>query len=412
MKFTDKIAALVDKVPYFRDHPKQALWIVGGVLAALIIAIVVLSVCIGVRSAQPEETVPTTVPTTEAPTTIPTTEAPTTIPTTEAPTTVPTTVPPETDPPVVYTNPLTGEVIEEVNENRPFAIIFNNIKAAMPQHGISAADVLCEALVEGTTRCLGICSDITDVETFGSIRSARPYFISLAQSFDAIFVHAGGSTEAYSILASNGWDHIDGVKGSGASKYYYRDQDRRAQGYSLEHTMFIRAESVIEYAEKMGCTMTREGGQDYGWTFSEEPSITGETATSIKAWFTTSGSVSSYIKSTTMDYNAEDGLYYASQYGTAWMDAGVDEQLSFRNVLILKAATVNQGDKSGHWTITLTGSGTGYYACGGQIVEINWSRESTSDPFSFTLADGTPLTLGVGKTYMGIIPGKGVVQYE
>ena len=373
-------------------------------------------------SKEPEPTIPTTVPTTVVPTTTvppttippttvpPTTVPPTTVPPTTETTTIPTTVP--TEPPVIYTNPLTGEVVEEVSEKRPFAVIFNNIKAAMPQHGIIAADVLCETLVEGTTRCLGICSDITNVKTFGSIRSARPYFISLAQSFDAVFVHAGGSTEAYSILASNGWDHIDGVKGNGASNYYYRDQDRRNQGYSLEHTMFIKPEDVIAYAEKMGCTLEREGGVEYGWTFAKKNKVSGDKAKNITLWFTTSGYISNYVKSTTFAYNKKAGVYYASQYNSPWIDKNVDKQLSFRNVLILRTEIVNQNDKSGHWTIPLIGSGTGYYAIGGKITEIQWSRASESDPLSFTLADGTPLTLGVGKTYIGIIPMKGVVEYS
>ena len=47
-------------------------------------------------------------------------------------------------------------------------------------------------------------------------------------------------------------------------------------------------------------------------------------------------------------------------------------------------------------------SGEGYFACDGQIVKIKWVREDLYGPFSYTLEDGTPLTLGVGKTYVGV----------
>jgi hypothetical protein len=37
------------------------------------------------------------------------------------------------------------------------------------------------------------------------------------------------------------------------------------------------------------------------------------------------------------------------------------------------------------------------------MVPIQWSRENATDPFLFTLEDGTPLTLGVGKTYIAVV---------
>lgn len=399
-------------------NSKRTVWIIiVAVLAVILCGLLALTVHFSSG-----DTAETTVPTTTAPaetTTAPveTTTAPveTTVPETTVPETTvpPTTEPVETEPPFLSYNPLTGEGLYEVSEDRPFAVVFNNIKAAQPQYGVGEADILCEILVEGTTRCLGIFYDFDGVTTFGSIRSARPYLVSLAQSFDAIFVHAGRSEECQTYLNTTGWDHIDGVHGSNAGKYYYRDQARKDAGYALEHTMFIKPENVVAYAKKMGCTMTRSGGVSYGWEFTQEPmSAQGETANKITHYFNLGSKGVTSSKSTTMEYNAEDGLYYAYQYGSAYKDAGSGKQLSFRNVLILKASTVSQGDSSGHLTITLTGSGTGYYACDGKLIPIQWSRSSASKPFTFTLEDGTVLNLAEGKTYMGFITGKGVVNYE
>jgi hypothetical protein len=61
--------------------------------------------------------------------------------------------------------------------------------------------------------------------------------------------------------------------------------------------------------------------------------------------------------------------------------------------------------------IDLEGKGTGYYACNGQVIPIKWSRESVYDPFTYTLKDGTPLTFGVGKTYIAIIPTNATVEW-
>lgn len=399
-----------------KKSSKRIVWILVIILLAVILCGLVLLMLQQSEAGNTEPPASTTTAptqTTTEPTSVPTTVPPTetTVPETTVP---PTTEPEPTEPPFLSYNPMTGEGLYEVSENRPYAIVFNNIKAAMPQYGVGEADILCEISVEGggsITRCLGIYYDLNDVEAFGSIRSARPYLVSLAQSFDAIFIHAGRSDECQTYLNNTDWDHLDGVHGDGS--YFYRDQDRINAGYSREHTMFIKPEKIIKGAKARKLTLTRDGGVSYGWEFIEGSAASeGETAEEVKVWFNQGSSTSKYIKNTTFEFNAEDGLYYASQHGSAYTDAGSGKQLSFRNLLILRAKTVNQGDKAGHLTITLTGSGTGYYACDGKIVEIKWSRESTSDPFTFELEDGTTLDLSVGKTYMGITTKKGVVEYE
>ena len=96
-------------------------------------------------------------------------------------------------------NPLTGEPLanpDAVN-NRPIACMLNNIHLAMPQHGVSQADIIFEYNVEGgITRMVGFFQDLTNVGTIGSTRSARPYFVETVLGMEAIYVHAGGSSEA------------------------------------------------------------------------------------------------------------------------------------------------------------------------------------------------------------------------
>lgn len=314
--------------------------------------------------------------------------------------------------PVQHTNPLTGEVMDGPMTNRPFAVMLNNIKAAMPQHGVSQADILYEILVEGNiTRCMGIYSSLADVGALGSIRSARKYYVDLAQSYDAIYLHAGGSDEAYTYLNSIRCDHIDGVKGANASKYFYRDQDRLNAGYKLEHTMFITGQKAIEYATKQNCTLNRPQGLSYGLQFDDETLIVGTAAKELKVYFNMGATPSKNTKSTTLTYDVQTGKYFAAQFGEAYIDGTTKETIAFRNVLILKAKTSVQAG-SNLKTVELIGSGTGYFACNGQLVPIKWSRASLNQPFVYTLQNGAPLTLGVGTTYIAITPETGVVEYQ
>lgn len=81
---------------------------------------------------------------------------------------------------------------------RPVAIMLNNLKEALPQLGQSQADVIYEVPAEGgITRMLAVYQSLDGVGKIGSIRSARPYYLELALGHDAIYIHAGGSEDAY-----------------------------------------------------------------------------------------------------------------------------------------------------------------------------------------------------------------------
>ena len=340
---------------------------------------------------------------TEPPTDAPETAAPTEVPT-EAPTLAPTEAPTEAEEDLTR-NPLTGEVIDTLHTGRTFAVVFNNVKAALPQHGISQADMLFEFLAEGgVTRCVGLFSNIGDVEEIGSIRSARRYFISLAQAYDAVLVHAGGSDEALKYIQDSGYNDIDGIKGY-ANSSFYRDQNRLSSGYKLEHTLFTTGANLLSCAQGRGYALERPDGVNYGLRFDEAVQLAGESAAQITITYGIGE------KQTFLDYDGASGQYLAREHGGAWVDGNTDAQLAFENVLVLYAATSYQDDNY-LLNINLTGSGRGYFACGGQVVPITWQRSGEDGMFFFTLDDGSPVTLQVGQTYVSVVPEGSSVDCE
>jgi hypothetical protein len=70
------------------------------------------------------------------------------------------------------------------------------------------------------------------------------------------------------------------------------------------------------------------------------------------------------------------------------------------------------GDSKGRLSIAITGSGSGYYACGGKYIPITWSKEQYSDPYTLKDANGQDISLGVGKTYINIISNSNKVTFE
>ena len=348
---------------------------------------------------------------TTAASTVDTTPEATAAPTTE-PTTVPTTVPETTEPVLLYHHPLNGELLEAPWTGRATAVVINNIKDALPQYGTSYADIIYELETEGgITRLLAVFSDLRNVGSIGPVRSARTFFNNVALSHDAVLIHCGGSQFALNgNYSSNGdtitgWQHIN-EQNNGS--YFFRDRARYNSGYAWEHTLFTNGEKLLEGLSDKGYNISYEGdGYDHGLTFAEAPGVTGTSATSVTVKFRGS-------KTTSFQFDIESGLYKASQYGSGMMDAGADKQLAFRNVLVLYA---NQSfTYDGYYYRSfyqLSGNGKGSLICDGQIVPITWHRDALRGSFSYTSQDGTPVTLGVGKTYVGVVDAsRGGVTFE
>lgn len=333
-----------------------------------------------------EETVPTAAPT---PTPTPTPAAETEEP---EPT------------PLPYTNPLTGEGLEEPVTTRVWAVMINDYYGALPQCGVSEADIIYETLAEGgITRMMAIFTDIRAAETLGSIRSIRDYYVSIGMAYDAVTVHAGYSPAAQTMLAQYDIDNIDGVGGSFPEiNPFYRDSSRGA--YGSEHTLFTTGEDLWDCAESYGYELEADEDADYGLHFTEDGTPDGEDAGYVCVTFTS--------KTTSFVYDEETQLYGGYQYGSEYTDANTGDQLQFTNLLVL-SASISVVDSVGRVDVGLIGSGSGWFVCGGKYVEITWERESLYDNFHYYLTDGSELELGVGKTYIGIIPTSGgSVEFE
>ena len=86
------------------------------------------------------------------------------------------------------------------------------------------------------------------------------------------------------------------------------------------------------------------------------------------------------------------------------MDGNPGEQVGVKNVLVLRTSVSNlEGDDAGRQAIRTTGTGEGLFFCDGTVQEITWSKEKNSSPLTYYTADGQPLKLGVGKSYVNLV---------
>lgn len=304
------------------------------------------------------------------------------------------TTPEETEPETVYFNPLNGEILDEPFTGRIFANTVSNMEENLPHVGVTQADILIETFVNKNNiiRCLALFTNIEEVEAIGSTRSTRPIFNDIAEHYDLILSHAGGSDQALEDAANRGIDNfnIDAwvVSSTGAS---YRDEEYNR---SYENTLFGIGAGIKAYAESQGMAMTLE--RDYGLTFTDDGTPeNGETADQISVVFT----YGQAKKETIMEYDADEGKYVFHQYGQVMTDQITGETEMFTNVIIMSADISTDGI---YFVADFNAGGTGYFACGGKLIPIVWTCDGDNEPFCFLTEDGQQLDLGRGNTYIAI----------
>ncbi len=308
---------------------------------------------------------------------------------------------------VLYRNPLNGAPLEKPWSGQVTAVMINNLKKAMPQRGISQADLFYEIEVEGDiTRCLAVFSDVSKADVIGPVRSARTVYNSVAVSYDAPLVHCGGSpglalAGRYGATGDTiaNWEHIDQAYND---QYFFRDMDRYNSGYAWEHTLFTKGASLQQALEAKGY-YTPEA-KDYGLQFTDEVELNGQSAAEITVKFKSG-------KTTTLKYDTASKSYKLFMHGSEHIDGNTGKAVTFKNVVTIYTDQWYASDGTHKFYETI-GSGEGYAAINGKIVSITWSRESLRKPFTYALADGTPLTLEAGTTYVALVGTKHPISFK
>lgn len=297
-------------------------------------------------------------------------------------------------------NALTGMPIDESSvHKRPIAVMLNNIKKALPQLGNSQADIIYEVLAEGgITRMLGVYQSVENVGMIGSVRSSRPYYLELALGHDAVYLHAGGSEDAYAKIKAWNVTALDCVRGPYEGSLFWRDEARRKNN-GQEHSVVTSGDKILELFPTYSFRQEHEEGYTYPIHFKDDGTPQGgETANTVTVPF------SSY-KTGVFKYDAESKQYLVEEYGNAYIDGNTGEQVAVTNVLIIKTAcNVIRGDDAGRITVDLTSGGEGYFACGGRAIPIKWSKADRNSPIVYTALDGTDIELGRGTSYVNIVP--------
>ncbi|MCI8308547.1 MAG: DUF3048 domain-containing protein [Lachnospiraceae bacterium] len=294
---------------------------------------------------------------------------------------------------------LTGEYIPEKKANRrPYAMMINNIEyAARFQSGVSQAAILYEAKVEGgITRLMAIFEDISKLSKIGSARSARHYYVSVADEYDAIYVHFGHTKFATAKIAKLGVDNISGLSGVGG-KVFYRDNS-----ISAPHNAFTSEKGLLEGRKTLKYRKNYKDGFEGHFKFYEADTDLQSEKIANKVTVKFSGYASPYFI-----YNADDKVYYRHQYGKEHMDVAKNKQLSFKNLIIQKVddEPIVPGHRKDYRTINFEkATGKGWYITNGKAIKITWKKNESKGFMKYYHEDGTELVINPGKTYVALFP--------
>lgn len=322
------------------------------------------------------------------------------------PTEEPTEEPTPTPEPVDYvvatetTNLLTGEetLTAEAYGKRPVAVSVSNIKAALPQYGVSAADIIYEIPVEGNiTRLMAVYGDYTQVPDICSVRSCRYYYPMIAEGLDAYFFHSGmDNTIAGPLLTSLGIETYDNTP----SSLFVRDSERQ-ETYALEHTMSFLGTKLVEALENsdIRTDLDEEFVDETAFLFSQETiTPTGDECTFVSVGFNNASYYSDFT------YNEETGTYFKDHSGSPHIDSATGLQLEFTNVIIMETSiTPHEDSTGGHQNVQIVNENAkGYLVTNGAMEEITWTKADEYSEIVYYNLDGEEIAINTGKTYVAV----------
>jgi len=288
---------------------------------------------------------------------------------------------------------------------RPITVMIENSPKARPQTGLQQADIVYEAMAEGgITRMMCVFNDQYPVVA-GPVRSTRMYYINLQKEWDSPLIHYGGPRNASkpSYVYGESSKHIkvrvDGISGA-SSKYFWRDKSRSAPNNAYTNVQKV-ADELYNYEPAV-----REP-----FSFSETVTYPGDTVKEVGLpW------VSSDPTHTRFVYDASSGVFTRYLGSKAFDVRTVSEDkngkqktetapMKVTNLIVQYAKTyVIPNDNKGRRMVDVVGKGECEYYIGGVQVKGTWERASREDSTHFYDAEGKPIVLRPGNTWICVHP--------
>ena len=294
--------------------------------------------------------------------------------------------------PVIITSQLTGMVTTaELAALPTTGIMIENSPDARPQAGLYEAGVVFEAIAEGgITRFLALFQEAKP-EFIGPVRSVRPYYLDFLAPFDAPIAHAGGSGQALAEVKAQGFKDLEAFQNPA---YFKRVSNRYAP-----HNLYTGRSTLLDLQTKKGWSTSKFTG----FVRKAEKKVDVPTAKSIDF------SISGFLYNPHFDYDVPSNSYVRSMAGKHHVDERAKKPINPKVVVALVMTHRYAGIYSVYGA---TGSGAAYFFQDGTVTKGIWEKPSRKEQFRFGDANGSPLGLNPGQTWVSVVSSPGAVTYK
>ncbi|MBB2891659.1 DUF3048 domain-containing protein [Flexivirga oryzae] len=288
-------------------------------------------------------------------------------------TTAPKATAPTSSAPAARRDPLTGLAR---NGNPVIAVKLENTAAAMPQFGLSAADLVFVEEVEGSLTRLMPVYQSRFPRRVEPVRSVRSTDIDLLPMFGKpLLVYSGVASQVRPKL-SNASITLD-------------SQGTRDPGRVAPHNLYF---DLAALSKRKGLPTSRDIGLRFG-SATRLKTATRETQFTVQ------------IGGDRFSFSYKANRYLPSWNGRAYTDSGAGgQQVTASNVLVLKTRTVSDGYKDPAGTpvykTVSVGKGSLTLYRDGRRVTGTWDRTAKNNPFRLRDDRGRQLQLARGKTWI------------
>ncbi|MGM0602331.1 MAG: DUF3048 domain-containing protein [Bacillota bacterium] len=299
----------------------------------------------------------------------------------------------ETDDAAIFAghSPFTGEMLKEIPYKHAVSVSIENSPAARPQSGLESAEIVYEFMLEGgITRFLAVFwPEIPD--KIGPIRSARPFLIEVAKSYDSLFLHAGASPDGFQKLSDSGVLHLDQIY---QSQYFWRSSKRIAPHnlYSGKPPLqdFLAELDQIEYPDRFKFLTA---------SIISDPQLAEEIV--IDYW----GDYNVNYR-----YNQEANIYHRFLYDFDTphrVENG--RQLSARNIIVQFVDTEIK-DEAGRLEVNLKNGGKALLFRDGIVISGKWKKNGDSW-IDYYDENGNEFEVNPGQTWVQVVPDDTEIKY-
>lgn len=304
--------------------------------------------------------------------------------------------------------PLTGELVtqeeyDNVMKYLPMAVMVENLSSIRPVSGLSRADLIFEAIVEGgITRYMAVFHS-KDVDEILPVRSSRAYYLDWMKPLDATYMHIGGAVSSNPLANALPRIAREGIKTYGnIYGAWWRRPDLVAPHNAFTSTQRMKdAQNAQGWARKPEIALwqykddvAREELSEVEKTISIVWGGRGENSYSVR-WV----------------YNPIDNNYIYEVGGVRQTDPVTNDDLTAKNVVVQFEKVSPANDGTPRVVYETTGTGRALIFRDGTVVEGIWKKPDSTTRDRYFDADSQEVKFNRGRTWIVAVSNETQVTY-